>query len=257
MTINNQGLPIHNNATFAIRPRIFLEGNFFVDVIAGHAERAGRRQPGTSFPIQQGIEPVQLDQVLTGLQPGHAPATCRSCCSSTARRSSRRALVQPLDPVLAARPTSTRRSSPTTRSGIQPHDLSNYIAAQGSTAGALDAHPQNLQNLITDFNTTANAFARQNTALQQTLVQLPRTLAAAIPALQRAQRRLLQRASVPNCAASPVPQFARPCCRASSRPARRSTPACRSSTSCACWCSRRSCAGWRRTSSRPSRRWPG
>src|SRR5436190_6608958 len=27
MTIDNQGLPIHSNATFAIRPRIFLEGN--------------------------------------------------------------------------------------------------------------------------------------------------------------------------------------------------------------------------------------
>ena len=35
MTIDDQGLPIHNDATFAIRPRIFLEGNFFVDVSPG------------------------------------------------------------------------------------------------------------------------------------------------------------------------------------------------------------------------------
>ena len=35
MNISNQGLPIHNDATFAIRPRIFLEGNFFVDVSPG------------------------------------------------------------------------------------------------------------------------------------------------------------------------------------------------------------------------------
>ncbi len=32
MSIQNQGLPIHDDATFAIRPRIFLEGNFFVDI---------------------------------------------------------------------------------------------------------------------------------------------------------------------------------------------------------------------------------
>ena len=68
------------------------------------------------------------------------------------------------------------------RSGILPNDLSNYLLAQGTTAGALNAHPRTLQNLITDFNTTANAFARENVALRNTVVQLPRTLSAAIPA---------------------------------------------------------------------------
>src|SRR5205085_1500624 len=38
MTINGQGLPIHKDATFAIRPRIFLEGNFFVDGSPGTPE---------------------------------------------------------------------------------------------------------------------------------------------------------------------------------------------------------------------------
>src|SRR5437763_1073012 len=35
MTIDDQGLPIHQDATFSIRPRIFLEGNFFVDINPG------------------------------------------------------------------------------------------------------------------------------------------------------------------------------------------------------------------------------
>ena len=52
----------------------------------------------------------------------------------------------------------------------------------GTVAGAIDAHPQNLQSLITDFNTTAGAFARQNVALQQAVAELPNTLAAATPA---------------------------------------------------------------------------
>ena len=69
-----------------------------------------------------------------------------------------------------------------THSGIQPHDLSNWIDKMGGVSAAIDAHPQNLQNLITDFNTTAGAFARQNVALQQTVSELPRTLATAIPA---------------------------------------------------------------------------
>src|SRR3989440_11899956 len=35
MQIDSKGLPIHRDASFAIRPRIFLEGNFFVDVHPG------------------------------------------------------------------------------------------------------------------------------------------------------------------------------------------------------------------------------
>src|SRR5690348_441324 len=35
MQIDSNGLPIHRDATFWIRPRIFLEGNFFVDVYPG------------------------------------------------------------------------------------------------------------------------------------------------------------------------------------------------------------------------------
>ena len=67
MTINNNGLPIHKDATFAIRPRIFLEGNFFVDVSPGTPE-APTAPSSCTFPIQQGTEPVQFDQVLTSLQ---------------------------------------------------------------------------------------------------------------------------------------------------------------------------------------------
>ena len=74
--------------------------------------------------------------------------------------------------------------------GIQPHDLSNWIAAQGPVAGAIDAHPQNLENLITDFNTTANAFARVNTALENTVIQLPQGAVGGDPGVRRAQRRI-------------------------------------------------------------------
>src|ERR1700758_2760497 len=67
MTIDDQGLPIHKDATFAIRPRIFLEGNFFVDVSPGTPE-APTAPSGYTFPVQQGTEPVQFDQVVTSLQ---------------------------------------------------------------------------------------------------------------------------------------------------------------------------------------------
>ena len=180
MTIQDQGLPLHEDARFAIRPRIFLEGNFFIDISPG-TPLAPVAADGHTFPIQQGVEPVQLDQVLTGLQ-------------SNTRRNLQILLQQYGKAVKQSGPAFNRAityylpayeySSIVAHDflGIQPHDLSNYIAAQGTVAGALDTHPQHLQSLITDFNSTANAFARRQAALQSTIIQLPRTLGQAIPA---------------------------------------------------------------------------
>jgi virulence factor Mce-like protein len=180
MTIQDQGLPIHQDATFAIRPRIFLEGNFFVDVSPG-TPSAPVVNNGHTFPIQQGVEPVQLDQVLSGLQ-------------ADTRHNLQLLLQQYGKAVKQAGPAYNRSiqfwlpafeyTSVVAHDflGTQPHDLSNYIAQQGTVSGALDTHPQNLKSLVTDFNTTANAFARRNVALEQTIMQLPRTLNAAIPA---------------------------------------------------------------------------
>src|SRR5579884_1654855 len=67
MNIQSNGLPIHKDATFYIRPRIFLEGNFFVDLNPGTPE-APVAPSGWVFPIQQGKEPVQFDQLLSSLQ---------------------------------------------------------------------------------------------------------------------------------------------------------------------------------------------
>jgi len=52
----------------------------------------------------------------------------------------------------------------------------------GTVAGALDANPSQLKALITDFNRTARALAREEGALQATFRELPRALAAAQPA---------------------------------------------------------------------------
>jgi phospholipid/cholesterol/gamma-HCH transport system substrate-binding protein len=181
LEIDNRGLPLHTDATFAIRPRTFLEGNFFVDVSPG-SPSAPIAHNGHTFPVQQGTVPVQLDQVLTSLQ-------------SDTRRSLQILLQQYGKAVKRAGPSynasipywlpAYRYSSIVAHNalGIKPHDLSNWVAAQGKVAAALDANPQNLKSLITDFNATANAFARENVALQNAVAELPRTLAAATPAL--------------------------------------------------------------------------
>jgi hypothetical protein len=181
MQIDNLGLPIHKDATFSIRPRIFLEGNFFVDVHPG-TPSAPIAPDGWTFPINAGAEPVQFDQVLGSLQ-------------GDTRHNLQLLLRQYGSAVQTGGPGYNRsiqywlpaykNSSIVAHDflGIHQHDLSTWIAQMGPVAGAIDAHPQNLQSLITDFNTTANAFARENRALQSAVAELPRTLGAAVPAL--------------------------------------------------------------------------
>ena len=180
MQIQSNGLPIHNDATFWIRPRLFVEGNFYVDLSPG-SPSAPNVKSGYTFPVQQTRVPVQLDQLFDSLQ-----ANTR----------------QNLQTLLTAYGSAVKKAGPSFNRSInywlpayeytsivthdllgeQPNDLSTYLAKQAVVSGAFDAHPQNLENLITDFNTTANAFARENVALQQTVAQLPRTLRIAMPA---------------------------------------------------------------------------
>ena len=67
LELKDTALPIHADATAKIRPRIFLEGNFFVDLKPG-SPGAPQLDSGDMIKITQTATPVQLDQVLTSLQ---------------------------------------------------------------------------------------------------------------------------------------------------------------------------------------------
>ena len=67
MRIDDRGRPLHRDATFAIRPRIFLEGNFFVDVRPG-TPSAPTLRDGETVHAARTSTPVQFDQILTSLQ---------------------------------------------------------------------------------------------------------------------------------------------------------------------------------------------
>ena len=178
--IDNGGLPLHKDATFYIRPRIFLEGNFFIQVAPGTPE-APVAPSGYVFPMKQGTEPVQFDQLLTSLQ-------------SDTRRNLQILLQEYGQAVKVGGPAYNASIAYWTPAyqygaevshdflGTQPHDLSGWIDKGGVVNGALSAHPLNLENLISYFNTTALAFARQSAALQSAVNELPHTLQVAIPA---------------------------------------------------------------------------
>ena len=182
MRIDNKGLPIHKDARLKIRPRIFLEGNFFVDVNPG-SPSAPRLGDGDRIPINQTSTPVQVDQVLTALQSDS--------------RKDLRGLLRELASGLSGKGAAGYQASipywaPAYRDssvvndalrGQAEHDLSGYVRNAGATAEALDRNDVQLKSLITDFNTTANAFAVEDRPLSAAVAELPRTLRAGMPAL--------------------------------------------------------------------------
>jgi virulence factor Mce-like protein len=183
MRIDRQGRPIHRDASFSIRPRIFLEGNFFVDLHPG-TPSAPVVGDGENLPAPRTTTPVQFDQILTSLQ-------------SDTRTNLRTLLREYATGVSDGGATGFNRSMPywlpayrdsavvnEAAQGSAPHDLSGFVAGAGAVAQALDNSPPALQGLITDFDTTARAFAVQQGRLEATVAELPRTLRAAQPALR-------------------------------------------------------------------------
>ena len=141
MRIQDKGRRSTRDAQLKIRPRIFLEGNFFVDVSPG-SPSAPELADGETIPVNQTATPVQLDQVLDRAADRHArgpqdaaarvrrrPARARAPRASTARSST------------GSRPTGTRRSSTRRRSASSEHDLSGYIDGAGAVAGGAGPQP--------------------------------------------------------------------------------------------------------------------
>ena len=183
MRLDPAALPLHADAKFKIRTRIFVEGNFFVDIEPG-SPNAPVVGDGHLFPISQTATPVQLDQILTTLQ------------SST--RQDLQVVLKELDRGFSGKGArGYNRSIPywepaykngaivsTATLGTEPHDLSNYIKGAGVVAQALDRDPVRLKALVSDFDTTAHAFAVRQQDLSSAIGELPRTLAAGLPALR-------------------------------------------------------------------------
>src|SRR5215204_764690 len=67
MRLQDKALPIHQDATLQLRPRLFLEGNLFVDLHPG-SPGAPELDSGSVVPQNQTSTSVQFDQILTSLQ---------------------------------------------------------------------------------------------------------------------------------------------------------------------------------------------
>jgi hypothetical protein len=161
---------------------MFLEGNWFLDLRPG-TPSSGDLPDGATLPIAQTRGPVQLGQLFTALQ-----ADTRKNLQTLLDEYSSALKGEGADGYRRSIPywEPAYRSSAIVQDatlGVLQHDLSEYIDTSGRVARGLDRSPEALKALIADFNTAAGAFAREATNLSLTIEELPRTLAAARPAL--------------------------------------------------------------------------
>ena len=181
LRINDSGRPIHADATAKIRPRIFLEGNFFVDLTAG-SPGAPVLEDGDVIPASQTSTPVQFDQVLKALK-----TPTRRAAQLTLGRLAKAydaGFAEEFNQSLEDQAPAFKFSAIVAEAllGREPHDLSNIVRDVGTASAGLDRSPPRLKAFIENFNRFAASLAVERDNLQATLEELPRTLAAAGPA---------------------------------------------------------------------------
>ena len=193
MTIEKAGLPIHKDAQLKIRPRIFLEGNFFVDIQPG-TPQAGNLAKEGNIPVNQTETPVQFGQILTALQ-----SDTREDLQVFLREYAVNGLGngQPIgasdaktgadyyNESLDHAPEALKNTAIANDAvlGKRPGDLRRVIRSQQKVAKALSTHPENLKDLVTNLNVTARALSSDEAALQATVPALRDTVVRGRPAL--------------------------------------------------------------------------
>ena len=196
MEIDDEGRPIGTDATAKIRPRIFLEGNFFVDLQPG-TPAAEELDDGGMLTVTQTATPVQLDQVLSALQSDS--------------RQDLQDVIDGLGSALSDEPTAAddAQADPSARGetaaesfndaykdigpaekaqaqvneaflGTEPEqDLGRLVRGLARTSAGLARNEVQLKDLVTNFNVTMAALASESGNLQASIRELPDTLAAA------------------------------------------------------------------------------
>jgi virulence factor Mce-like protein len=175
MRLDDREIDVREDARVAVRPRIFLEGNYFLDVSPG-TPSAPALEEGETIPVNQTSAPVQFGELLTALQ-SDTREDLKIVLQEYGRGVSGRGGLGFNRSIRYWEPA-FRDSALVNQSmlGVLEHDLSGYVRGAGAVAEALDRDPEALKALITDFATTAQALASESGNLTAAIAELPRTL---------------------------------------------------------------------------------
>ena len=186
-TVDPEGLPLHEDARITIRPRLFLEGNFFLDLRPG-SPSAPVLEDGADIPVTQTATAVQLDQLLTALQKPDRENLSRLLDGYGSALDDE---PEEPDPTIEPEAASLSGAQAVNESftyggkagkgssqvsqallGEQAGDLRGLISSSGRVFSELASRESDLRDLITNFNIATGAFAAESQSLEETLAQL-------------------------------------------------------------------------------------
>jgi phospholipid/cholesterol/gamma-HCH transport system substrate-binding protein len=169
--LKKAALPLHKDTTMKIRPRTFLEGNYFVDIQPG-SPSSPILESGSIVPATHTSAPVQFGDVLAALQ-SNTRANLKTLLKEYSKG---------LEGQGAAGFNQSLRYGPKALSSTaQVNDA--LLGEEARTFGALDQDEEALKGLVTSFNRTAGAFASQDAALSASVPALRDVLRVGSPAL--------------------------------------------------------------------------
>jgi virulence factor Mce-like protein len=184
MELNDDALPIHGDAELKIRPRILLEGNYFVDVNPG-TPSAPALDDGSTVPVTQTATSVSLPEVLATLT-SDVRDDLQTLLEEYGTKGLGRGGAEALNRAIGYFPSAYRATALTNEAllGIEPkRDLRRLLRGQSRTFAALASQPETLKQLVTDLDVVAGALAEQDRALAASVPALRDALRAGYPAL--------------------------------------------------------------------------
>lgn len=199
-TVQGKGRPIHDDAFARIRPRIFLEGNFFIDIDPG-SPSAPELDHDATIPVTRTSTSVQLDEVFNALQSpvradlsrllegfgealSHRPTTAEDRTQTADVKGKTGA--EGLNGAFRYGGPAGRYAAQVTNAflGVESGDLSRMVAGAGRAFGAFARRDEDLKDLIVNFEVFTGALAAQSENLAATFQRFA-------PALRSAQRSLV------------------------------------------------------------------
>jgi virulence factor Mce-like protein len=181
MELEQRALPVHRDATLKIRPRIFLEGNFFVDLGPG-TPSSPRMKDGGTIPVSQTATPVQLDQVLTALRkPNRQDLLDLNRGLADALGSGGAEALNASLPDWG--PTFARGAQAMEAlRGQRPDDLSGVIGESQTVVSALADRREQLADAVTGLARTSGALASRREELARSIPEFDALVREASPA---------------------------------------------------------------------------
>jgi phospholipid/cholesterol/gamma-HCH transport system substrate-binding protein len=190
MELNDEAPELHEDALLKIRPRLFLEGNYFIDVHTG-SPSAPAVDEGHTFPVNQTAYSPQIDQLFTTLQ-GDVRADLQTLLDQFGSALMDHGGAEGFRELHRTSPRAYRFTAEVNEAllGNQPGDLGGMIDGLGRTLRGLAKDEAALQGFVTNLATTTGSFAAEEQALARAIELLPGFMASGEPAFTALNRGL-------------------------------------------------------------------